>query len=201
MSCKTVCISILFSLVIVACTLQLMVQYSSTEQFQMNHDKGLPLVLLDTITPKKQVYFTELNQGDIENLIMNVSPSRSVDDLINKINTMIKEYDPFTYDNPYKIIRQNEINDDIIQLLIYRDGKMYGFVVEYIVSSGRAIVTGFVLEQDIQTYMGDNGEHSYTYPISNEMMYKNKEQIEALLQQQASAIYQDRGIRAMSFSQ
>jgi hypothetical protein len=183
----------------VACALQLVVQYSSTEQFQISNDKGLPLVLLDTITPKKQVYFAELNQGDIEDLVRNVSPSRSVGDLLNKMNTMLKEYDPFTYDNPYKMIRKNEINDDTTQLLIYRDGKMYGFFVEYSVSSGRVIVTGFVLEQDIKTYMGDNGEHSYTYPISNELMYKNNEQIEALLQQQASAIYQDRGFNSYSF--
>ncbi len=200
MSCMTVCISILLLLVIVACTLQQVLEYTSTEKFEISYDKGLPLVLLHTIAPKKQMYFTELDQRHIEDLIMNASPATSVKDLLKKINAMLKEYDPFTYDNPYKMVRKNEIDDDTIQLLIYRDGKMYGFFVEYSVSSGRGVVTGFVLEQDIRAYMGDNGDFTHAYPISNEYTYESNDQIKELLEQQASAIYQDRGIKATSFS-
>lgn len=180
-------------------------QVPQLEQFRLmyatHNDIGVPLVLLDTIKPKKQMFFTEINGGDIEELLKSVVPSKTVNELIYNINSLLPQYDQYTYNIPFKVLQNVHINKQTSQLLIHRDGKMYGFLLNFNHQTGNVQVTGFVLEQDINSYKGldDIGLHSY--PIRNESMdiWLNNDVVWTL-KQQADALEQDRGLSTSSFS-
>lgn len=156
-------------------------------------------MMLDTINPKQQMYFTELNQQQIVRLVRDVSPSSSIGELIKKINLLLPQYDTFTYNVPFKLMRETIIDARTSQLLIYRDGKMYGFLLTYNTKTGTANVTGFVLDQDINTYMGfdDDITQRFSKEVNNASWTSTD--VNFILQQQASAIMQDRGLSSSSF--
>lgn len=160
---------------------------------------GLPLVLLDSVEPKKQMFYKELNRQDIEQLLKVATPSKSIQELISKMNMHLQNFDRFTYQIPFKVLKVMTINLATTELLIYREGKMYGFCIIWDHQSGDAKATGFVLEQDINTYIGYDKHTLQPYPIKN-VLLPSQQYIDTTLQQQASAIYQDRGISASNFS-
>jgi len=164
-------------------------------------DNGVPLVLLDTIKPKQQVYFREIDNSDIQELLKSISPSKSINDFIDSINASLQQYDKYTYNIPFRVLQNIAIDKQTSQLLIYRNGKMYGFLLNYNNETGNAHATGFVLEQNINSYKGLGEVGFHTYPLENARVpLWSKSDVVKTLQQQADAINQDRGISASSFS-
>jgi hypothetical protein len=166
-------------------------------------ENGLPLDLLDTITPLPQMYFKELGHQEFVEIVRLASPSSSIDNLVGKMNNLIKTYDLYTSNIPYQLKYTYTISQDIVRVLLYRDGKMYGFLLDYNKRTGIAVPVAFILEQDIMTYTGIdkiNVTRQYEeYPINNNILVGTINEIDTTLQKQSSAIYQDRGLAASNF--
>ena len=166
-------------------------------------ENGLPLDLLDTITPLPQMYFKELGHQEFVEIVRLASPSSSIDNLVGKMNSLIKTYDLYTSNIPYQLKYTYTISQDIVRVLLYRDGKMYGFLLDYNKRTGIAVPVAFILEQDIMTYTGidkTNVTRQYEeYPINNNILVGTINEIDTTLQKQSSAIYQDRGLAASNF--
>jgi hypothetical protein len=186
----------LFALLLVVCLLAIALfnLRKSFETFETLQESGLPLVLLDNVMPKKQMYFTEMNGNDIQSIVKLASPSSSIVELLKKLNTSLQAVDPFTYKVPFRVVHKLESNG-ITTLTIYREGKMYGFLVDYNNVSGEARATGFIPEQDINMYQGMDDDVYRAYPLNSDLTVVSKEETSKIMEQQASAIYQDRGIR------
>ena len=171
------------------------------ERFSIQFDTGIPLTLLDTVKPKEQVYFTELSKQNIINLVKSASPSTSIVDFVQKLNNNLPMYDSFTYKTPYRLVRANTVDGatNVYQIVIYREGKMYGFVVNYVPNSKLSKPIGFILEQDIRMIQGTSEPSYKNYDIKNDSVVHSTADIEAILHQQAQAIFEDRGLKAASF--
>jgi len=192
---------VMLLMLVLVCILSAYTRKPQLPHIEPFNDVGMPLVLLDTIQPKKQMFFTEINGSDIEELLKSISPSKTINQLIDNINTSLQQYDQYTYNIPFKVLQNITIDKQTSQLLIYRNGKMYGFLLNYNNKTGNAHATGFVLEQDINSYKGLDDIVFQSYPLKNESvpLWSNSDVVRTL-QQQADAINQDRGISASSFS-
>lgn len=193
---------LLCSIIVFLAVLPIVIRAKSNEYFFENIE-GLPLVLLDTMNPLPQMYFKELGHKEFVALVRSASPSSSIENLISKINSMIDTYDPYTPNVPYQLKHTYTNTQGNTRALLYRDGKMYGFLVDYKQSTGIAIPIGFILEQDIIMYKGFDKttlSRQYQYPVNNNELVNSQEQIDNTIQTQAYAIYQDRGLKASSFS-
>lgn len=170
----------------------------------LGENQGIPLIFLNSIQAPITAYYKELDSQSITKLVSKATNLVTIDSFISHINSWLPSFDRFTADVPFKVVSQKDITSTTKQLVIYRDGKMYGFVVEVVIGKG-ATVTGFVLEQDIKVNSGFDplGSNIRLYDSDakefsrKDVISTMQQEIDAMLQKQSDALLQDRGISSV----
>ena len=203
---------------------------------------GLPLSVLNTITFRNNTSYNEIGENEIKRLTSAMvdmviwatikDPVTKLllndDDILNILSKQIlskinKQLDasvkPFTIVNHSITSKYNTSSQEYIissQHLVYRDGKMYGFLlnVQSVWTSPNLELKGFtevtptgiVMEDNI--FLLKNNEKTQNYRdygnitsfIQSEVIMKGKDYEDDISQKQMYGLLQDRGISANSFT-
>lgn len=204
---------------------------------------GLPLSVLSTITFKNNTSYSEIGENEIKQLTRRMvdmffwgtikEPVSELvlndEDLLHTLSEHIlakinKQLD--ASEQPFMVMNQSinskhmtSSQEYIISSthLIYREGKMYGFILNIISLwtvprlelKGFTEVTpfGILMEDDILLISNDNNNKNYREYgdsasfIQSEVITKDKEYENNVSQKQIYGLLQDRGISATSFAQ
>lgn len=186
-------------------------QKGSLESFQhvntpltIGENQGIPLVFLSSMQAPDNTYYKELDAKAITQLVSKVDNIITIDAFIANINSWLPSFDDVTGDVLFKVVSHKELSNNTKQVTIYRDGKMYGFVVEVTIGKG-ASVTGFILEQDIKMNLGYDpiGSNTRLYDIEpkqfarKEIITKLQQDVDEIVKKQSDALLQDRGISSL----
>jgi hypothetical protein len=203
---------------------------------------GLPLSVLNTITFRNNTSYSEIGEEEIRRLTSSVvdivfwgTIKEPVDKLSINDNNVLKQVseqllsklneqldaseNPFTVINQSITSKHNTSSQEYIissKHLIYREGKMYGFLlnVQSIWTNPKLDLKGFVevtptgivMEDNILMVRNDNKTNNYrSYGdsvsfIQSEAIIKDKEYEDNVTQKQMYGLLQDRGISAKSFA-
>lgn len=230
-------------IVITALSWKLRLTYKECYDESESVDKGygLPLSALKTITFGKNTSYREIDEDEIKqltSLLVDVvfwskvgEPVQNLDiddkELLSKLSK--KLVDTFNKkleqnDKPFNVIRDNIVsknntasNEYLISSkhIIYREGKMYGFVLNIqslwtnpdLELKGFTSVnpSGIIMEDDIFMIKNENQSNYREYGdslsfIQSEAIMKDNSYENEVSQKQAYGLLQDRGISSKSFS-
>jgi hypothetical protein len=202
---------------------------------------GLPLSALKTITFRENVSYSEFDESKIRQLLSSIvdvvfwgQVGKTVNDLQVDENQLITKFSKKLLedinrkldknDKQFNIIKQNIVSKNhttskeyIISSnhIIYREGKMYGFVLNVqslwtnpgLELKGLVVVepSGIIMEADILMLKNENQSKYRDYGdslsfIQSEAIMKDKSYEDKVSQKQAYGLLQDRGISSKSFS-
>jgi hypothetical protein len=215
-------------------------KYEESESIEQG--LGLPLSTLKTITFAPNAYYSEIGEDEIEKLTSSqVSAvfwghlgkpvyNFKVDDnqlltqisaqMLNTINKKINENDkPFSIIKDKIMSKYDSTTDEYVissKHIIYREGKMYGFVIDVqslwnnpsleLKGFSEVKPTGIIMQDNIlmlknedQSNYKPQGANSREYGdlysfIQGEAIMKNKSYEDNVTQKQAYGLFQDRGL-------
>jgi hypothetical protein len=203
---------------------------------------GLPLSVLNTITFRNNTSYSEIGEDEIKRLTSSMvdmvlwgTIKKPVDELSLNHNDLLKiiseqillrinkqldaSETPFRMVNHSITSKHNTSSQEYIissKHLIYREGKMYGFLINVkslwtsptveLKGLTEVIPTGIVMEDNIFMVRNDsmqNNFRDYSDSVSfiqSEAIMKDKEYEDKISQKQIYGLLQDRGISAKSFA-
>jgi len=208
----------------------------------IDKDLGLPLSVLNTITFRDNTSYSEIGENEIQKLTRQVTDmvlwgsiketietlTLNDEDLLKQISEQLllklnKQLDAsesvFTIINQSIISKYNTSSNEYLissKHLIYREGKMYGFLLSVeslwtnpkldLKGFTKVTPTGIVMEDNIFMIRNDNTKNNFRdYSdtmsfIQNEAIMKDKDYEDDISQEQMYGLFQDRGISAKSFT-
>lgn len=209
------------------------------EYENIDNELGLPLSATNTMEFRNNTSYSEIDESEIRkllfpltNMVLWANELEPVDkllltdtdllklitlELLSKINKKDNEDSPFTVIKQYMISKNATKSNEIVTLskhIIYRDGKMYGFIilVETLWTKDDLKLKGFtkveptgIILQDKLSLL-DNEYNASTFRsygdnlsfIQGEAIMKDKKYEDDILQKQTYDLLQDRGISAKS---
>lgn len=220
-------------------------QHEGYYEFEsVDKGSGLPLSVLTTITMGNNTSYKEIGEGEIRNLtspLVNMvvwgtttDPVTAEElsyndndllkllseDILSRLNKQLDASEPlFTMVNHSINSKHTTSSQEYIiasQHLIYREGKMYGFILDVeslwtnpkleLKGFTKVTPTGIVMEDNIFMLRNDSERNNYRdYGdnlsfIQGEAIMKDQEYEEDVSQRQRYGLLQDRGISTKSFA-
>lgn len=232
-----------FSLIVLILVISLTSSFKEGYQGNVSIEKGLglPLSALNTITFRANTSYSEIGKDEIEKLASSSVGAVFWGRLgkpVNKLNVdneqLLTKISKHLLDTINKQIKDNEqpfsiINDEIMSIydsttneyvisskhILYRDGKMYGFVVNVqsiwnnpnldLQGFSEVKPTGIIMQDSIVMLQNKDQSNYREYGdslsfIQSEAIMEDKSYENEVSQKQAYGLLQDRGISSKSFT-